>query len=75
MTLTEFRLLHFLATHAGVAYGRYDLLDSVSVDGDTVTDRTVDVHIRNLRSKIKPYEWLIETVRGVGYRFNEIAGE
>jgi two-component system alkaline phosphatase synthesis response regulator PhoP len=75
VTLTEFRLLHFLATHPGVAYGRYDLLDSVSGDGDAVTDRTVDVHIRNLRSKIKPYDWLIETVRGIGYRFNETAEE
>ncbi|MBA3684358.1 MAG: response regulator [Planctomycetes bacterium] len=73
VTLTEFRLLHFLASHAGVAYGRYDLLDNVGGDGDAVTDRTVDVHIRNLRGKIKPYDDLIETVRGIGYRFSETA--
>jgi DNA-binding response OmpR family regulator len=71
VTLTEFKLLHFLAAHAGVAYGRYDLLDQVQGDGDAVTDRTIDVHIRNLRSKIRPYEHYIETVRGIGYRFIE----
>ncbi len=71
VTLTEFRLLHFLASHPGVAYGRYDLLDKVGGDGEAVTDRTIDVHIRNLRGKIKPYDELIETVRGVGYRFSE----
>jgi two-component system phosphate regulon response regulator PhoB len=72
LTLTEFKLLHFLATHAGVAYGRYDLLDRLG-DGDTVvTDRTIDVHVRNLRHKIRPYDRFIETVRGVGYRFAEV---
>jgi len=71
LTLTEFKLLHFLATHPGVAYGRYDLLDRVSGGDSVVTDRTLDVHVRNLRAKIKPYDQLIETVRGVGYRFND----
>jgi len=74
VTLTEFKLLHFLAAHAGVAYGRYDLLDNVGGDGEAVTDRTIDVHIRNLRNKIKPYEHYIETVRGIGYRFTESGG-
>lgn len=69
LTLTEFRLLHFLAAHAGVAYGRYELLDNIGGDGEAVTDRTVDVHVRNLRAKIRPYDRLIETVRGIGYRF------
>jgi two-component system alkaline phosphatase synthesis response regulator PhoP len=71
VTLTEFKLLYFLATHPGVAYGRYDLLDNISGEGDAVTDRTVDVHIRNLRHKIRPFDRMIETVRGVGYRFAE----
>jgi two-component system, OmpR family, alkaline phosphatase synthesis response regulator PhoP len=72
LTLTEFKLLHFLATHPSVAYGRYDLLDRVSGGDSVVTDRTLDVHVRNLRAKIKPYDRLIETVRGVGYRFNDV---
>jgi DNA-binding response OmpR family regulator len=73
LTLTEFRLLHYLATHPGVAYGRYALLDNIGGDGDAVTDRTIDVHIRNLRDKIRPYDTYIETVRGVGYRFADEA--
>jgi two-component system alkaline phosphatase synthesis response regulator PhoP len=74
LTLTEFKLLHVLAAHAGVAYERYDLLDRIG-DGETVvTDRTIDVHVRNLRKKIEPYHDFVETVRGVGYRFSELAG-
>jgi DNA-binding response OmpR family regulator len=72
LTLTEFKLLYFLASHPGIAYGRYDLLDRIGDGEDAVTDRTVDVHVRNLRSKIKPYDRFIETVRGVGYRFCEV---
>lgn len=72
LTLTEFKLLHFLASHPGIAYGRYDLLDRIGDGEAAVTDRTVDVHVRNLRSKIKPYDRFIETVRGVGYRFCEV---
>jgi DNA-binding response OmpR family regulator len=71
VTLTEFKLLYFLASHPGIAYGRYDLLDRLG-DGDAVvTDRTIDVYVRNLRNKIRPYDRYIETVRGVGYRFTE----
>jgi DNA-binding response OmpR family regulator len=73
VTLTEFRMLHVLAAHPSVVYSRYDLLERVG-DGDAVvTDRTVDVHVRNLRHKIRPYDALIETVRGVGYRFSDAA--
>jgi DNA-binding response OmpR family regulator len=72
LTLTEFKLLHFVSSHPGVAFGRYDMLDRVG-DGDSVvTDRTIDVHVRNLRKKLGEYERLVETVRGVGYRFSEI---
>ena len=72
LTLTEFKLLHFLASHPGVAYGRYDLLDHVGDGENVVTDRTIDVHVRNLRQKLGAYERLVETVRGVGYRFSEL---
>ncbi len=73
VTLTEFKLLYHLAMHPGIAYARYDLLDHIGNDGDIVTDRTVDVHVRNVRNKIAPYGDYIETVRGVGYRFVESA--
>ncbi len=69
LTLTEFKLLHVLASHAGVAYDRYGLLDRIGDGESVVTDRTIDVHVRNLRAKIKPYDHFVETVRGVGYRF------
>ena len=43
-------------------------------DGESVvTDRTIDVHVRNLRQKMGEYGHLVETVRGVGYRFSELA--
>jgi two-component system, OmpR family, alkaline phosphatase synthesis response regulator PhoP len=71
VTLTEFKLLYYLASHVGVAYGRYELLDNIGGDGDAVTDRTIDVHVRNLRNKIRPYDHMVETVRGIGYRFSE----
>jgi two-component system phosphate regulon response regulator PhoB len=72
LTLTEFKLLHTLATRPGVVFERYDLLDRIG-DGETVvTDRTIDVHVRNLRRKLGDYERLVETVRGVGYRFREL---
>ena len=69
LTLTEFKLLHVSASHAGVAYDRYGLLDRIGDGESVVTDRTIDVHVRNLRAKIKPYDHFVETVRGVGYRF------
>jgi two-component system phosphate regulon response regulator PhoB len=73
LTLTEFKLLHFMASHPGIAYGRYDILDRISTGDSTITDRTLDVHVRNLRSKIKPYDHLVETVRGIGYRFSDVS--
>ena len=73
LTLTEFKLLHVLASHPGVVYGRYDLLDRIGGGDEVVTDRTIDVHVRNLRRKLGAHEKLVETVRGVGYRFCELA--
>ncbi len=74
VTVTEFRLLYFLATHPSVVYSRYELLERIGDHDAVVTDRTIDVHIRNLRLKIRPYDKLIETVRGVGYRFSDVDG-
>lgn len=71
LTLTEFKLLHFLASHPGVVYDRNRLLDMINGGDVIVIDRTIDVHIRNLRTKLHPHENLVETVRGVGYRFSE----
>lgn len=70
-TATEFRLLHFLATHPGRAFTRDELLSRVIGEHATVTDRNIDVHIRMIRQKLGSHRELVETVRGVGYRFQE----
>ena len=68
---TEFRLLHFLMTHAERVHSRAQLLDQVWGDHVFVEERTVDVHIRRLRKALEPtgHDRLVETVRGSGYRF------
>lgn len=68
LTLKEFELLHMLLKNIGVVLNRDVILQNIwgyDFDGET---RTVDVHIRTLRSKLNLQEDLIETVRGVGYR-------
>ncbi len=69
---TEFRLLHFFMTHLERVYSRSQLLDHVWGDHVFVEERTVDVHIRRLRSALEPSgcDALIQTVRGSGYRFS-----
>jgi two-component system phosphate regulon response regulator PhoB len=69
---TEFRLLHFLMTHAERVHSRTQLLDQVWGNQVFVEDRTVDVHIRRLRRALEAtgHECLIQTVRGSGYRFS-----
>ena len=66
---TEFRLLHFLMTHPDRIYSRTQLLDHVWGDHVHIEERTVDVHIRRLRSALSRtgHDRLIETVRGSGY--------
>jgi two-component system phosphate regulon response regulator PhoB len=69
---TEFRLLHFFMTHPERVYSRTQLLDQVWGDHVFVEERTVDVHIRRLRSALEPtgHDGLIQTVRGAGYRLS-----
>ncbi|OUU20106.1 MAG: DNA-binding response regulator [Planctomycetia bacterium TMED53] len=70
MTATEFRMLHFLASHPGRVFSREQLLSKVVGSDTVVIDRNVDVHIRSIRKKLgETHRNLIETVRGVGYRF------
>jgi len=71
---TEFRLLHFLMTHAERVHSRTQLLDQVWGDHVFVEERTVDVHIRRLRAALEAsgYDSLIQTVRGSGYRISAV---
>lgn len=69
LTLKEFELLCLLMESTGKAFTREHILESVwnfSYEGGT---RTVDVHITTLRRKLGKHGKLIETIRGVGYRF------
>ena len=69
---TEFRLLHFFLTHAERVYSRTQLLDHVWGDHVFIEERTVDVHIRRLRSALtrSGHQTFIQTIRGSGYRFS-----
>ena len=70
LTPTEFRLLECLVRQPGRAFTRHQLMDAAIGDGAIVLERTIDVHIKTLRRKLGAMD-LIETVRGVGYRFRE----
>lgn len=70
MTATEFKMLHFLASHPGRVFSREQLLSKVVGSDTVVIDRNVDVHIRSIRKKLgENHRSMIDTVRGVGYRF------
>jgi len=69
LTSTEFGILTCLARRPGWVFTRYQIIDAVKGEDYIVTDRAVDVQIVSLRKKLGPLGPLIETVRGVGYRF------
>lgn len=71
LTTTEFSLLKFLASRPGWVFTRYQIVDAVHGNDYPVTDRSVDVQVVGLRKKLGPAGKYIETVRGVGYRFQE----
>jgi len=71
LTAGDFRLLHFLASHRGWVFTRYQIVDAIRGEGYVVTERAVDVQIAGLRKKLGDYGQYIQTVRGVGYRFRD----
>jgi two-component system phosphate regulon response regulator PhoB len=71
LTPTEFRLLETLLRQAGRAFTRHELMDAAIGEDAVVLERTIDVHVKSLRKKLGAASDLIETVRGVGYRFRE----
>ena len=78
LTPTEFRLLECLVRQPGRAFSRKQLMEAAIGDGSVVLERTIDVHIKTLRKKLIAAGGageLIETVRGVGYRFRETRPE
>jgi two-component system phosphate regulon response regulator PhoB len=73
---TEFRLLHFLMSHAERVHSRAQLLDRVWGDHVFIEERTVDVHIKRLREALAVGQCsqMVETVRGAGYRLTAQVG-
>jgi two-component system phosphate regulon response regulator PhoB len=71
LTRSEFKLLETLIRQPGRAFDRSELIDAALGEDTLVLERTIDVHIRALRKKLEDQADLIETVRGVGYRFKE----
>jgi DNA-binding response OmpR family regulator len=72
LTPSEFAILATLMAAPGQVFSRLDLLDRVSGEAYEGYERTIDVHIRNLRTKIEPdpkHPIYVETVYGMGYRF------
>lgn len=76
LTFKEFELLQYLVLREGRTIDRSELISSLwsaDADEDVPNERTIDVHIRRLRAKLEPYEAIVRTVRGVGYRFDRHA--
>jgi two-component system phosphate regulon response regulator PhoB/two-component system alkaline phosphatase synthesis response regulator PhoP len=68
LTAAEFRLLELLASRPGQVFSREQILDGLWGDEKSVTDRSVDVHIRHLREKLGAEGANVVNVRGVGYK-------
>ena len=68
----EFNLLFFLANNPDRVFSRDILLKEVWGDDVYVVDRTVDVHIRKIREKLGKHAYLIDTIKGVGYKFKSV---
>ncbi|OUE07814.1 Sensory transduction protein regX3 [Clavibacter michiganensis] len=76
LTYKEFELLQYLVLREGRTIERSELIGSLwsATDEDDVpNERTIDVHVRRLRSKLGRYEEIVRTVRGAGYRFDRHA--
>ena len=76
LTYKEFELLQFLVLREGRTIDRAEIISTLWTDGtdeETPNERTIDVHVRRLRSKLGAYEDIVRTVRGAGYRFDRHA--
>ncbi len=71
LTTTEFKILTILAERPGWVFSRDEILSRLWGDEKAVLDRTIDVHITNLRKKLGKSASLIENVRGVGYKLRD----
>lgn len=70
LTHTEYIIAELFFQHPKLVYSRQEILEHITDEEKYIFDRTVDVHIKNLRIKMKEEGKLIKTYRGVGYGFN-----
>ena len=74
LTYKEFELLQFLVLREGRTIDRHELIENLwDADDEAPSERTIDVHVRRLRSKLAHYQDIVRTVRGIGYRFDRHA--
>jgi len=75
LTYKEFELLQYLVLREGRTIDRHELIDNLwaAADDEIPSERTIDVHVRRLRSKLAHYQDIVRTVRGSGYRFDRHA--
>lgn len=71
LTSTEFKILSMLAQKPGHVFTREQFINNIQGENIFVSGRTIDTHIAGLRKKIGPAANMIETIRGIGYRFKD----
>jgi len=71
LTVTEFRLLHLLVRKPGWVFTRSQIVNEIHGNDYPVSDRSIDVQIVSLRKKLGEFGSLLETIRGIGYRYKE----
>jgi two-component system phosphate regulon response regulator PhoB/two-component system alkaline phosphatase synthesis response regulator PhoP len=71
LTSTEFKILKLLTEKIGWVYSRDSILKYLGINEKGVLDRTVDVHIKNLREKLGDASKFIKNIRGIGYKIEE----
>lgn len=72
LTSTEFKILLLLAQKPGHVYTREQFINNIQGENIFVTGRTIDTHIAGLRKKLGEASNMIETIRGIGYRFKDV---
>jgi len=73
LTATEFRLLHRMGSRPGRVFTREQLIRQAVGEDVVILERNIDVHVRAIRKKLGDHADLIETIRGVGYRFRDMS--
>jgi len=70
-TISEYEIFYYLARRPGFVRTRDQISKEVHGDGSIANNRSIDVHITSLRKKLNPFDHLIKTIRGIGYKLND----